>query len=170
MKTFLAVLCLSLLLASAPGFCETAVVDSGGGHFSYSVEGDWPFGNITGKNVELPEPTQVGEDTWALMIELKNHNMKDNDEGPSLYISIRGKEAPPPGGYPLSFGQESTNYTAMIIAQGQTLRIISGSGLLDIVASDKDKLEARFEFQPENEVSTVKNAVVKGSFLAVAPE
>ena len=166
MKIYLTVFCLTLLVTLKSGFCETAATDPETGHFSYSVEGDWPFGTITGSNVLLPEPTQVGENTWALMIELKGNNMKGGS--PSFYLSIKGKEAPPPGQYPLSFGQESTNYTAMIIAQNKTLRIISGTGLLDIIRSDKDKLEARFEFLPENEISTVKNAVVKGRFLAVA--
>jgi hypothetical protein len=166
MKTYLTILCLIVLVSFKSGFCETAAVDPGSGHFSYSVEGDWPFGTVTGNKVQLSEPTQVGEGIWALMIELKDHNMEEGG-GPSLYISIKGKEAPSTGGYPLSFGQESTNYTAMIMAQENTLRIISGSGLLDIIVSEKDKLEARFEFQPEGRLSTVKDAVVKGHFLAV---
>ena len=166
MKIYLTVFCLTLLVTFKSGFCETVAIDPGTGYFSYSVEGDWPFGTIRGNKVLLPEPIQVGENTWALMIELKSNTMKDGS--PSFYLSIKGKEAPSPGQYPLSFGQESTNYTAMIIAQNKTLQIISGSGLLDIIVSDKDKLEARFEFLPENEISTVQNAVVKGHFLAVA--
>lgn len=166
MTTYITILCVTLLASFRSGFCETAVVELGNGHFSYSVEGDWPFGAITGNNVQLPDPTQVGEDLWALMVELKDQNMKGG--GPSLYLSIKGKEAPPPGQYPLSFGQESTNYTVIIVSRAKNLQIVSGSGLLDIIASDKDKLEARFEFQAETQVSTVKNAVVKGSFHAVA--
>lgn len=168
MRTILTVFCLSLLLVTfRSGFCETALLDSGSGHFSYSVEGDWPFGTITGSSVVLPEPTQVGGNLWALMVELKDQKMGIG--GPKLYFSLRGKEAPPSGRYPLSFGRESTNYTAILIVRDKNLQIISGSGLLDIVESEKGKLEARFEFQSENEMSTVKNAVVKGSFLAVAP-
>lgn len=168
MKIFLAVLCLSLLAPFSSGLCETAVPDSGTGHFSYSVEGgDWPFGTVTGSNVVLPEPAQVGENLWALMVELKDQKMGAG--GPTLFLSLRGKEVPPSGQYPLSFGQESTNYTAILIVRDKKLQIISGSGLLDVVASEKGKLEVRFEFQAENEMSTVKNAVVKGSFVAVAP-
>lgn len=145
------------------GFCAGESVDSVTGHFSYSVEGDWPFGTISGEDVQLPQPTQVGEDAWAIIVELKDQKK----EHPSLYISMRGKEAPTPGSYPLSFAQESTDYTAMIIGKNNSIQVISGSGVLDIVASNGKMLEALFEFQAENESSLLKNAVVKGSFLAV---